>query len=59
MAAVLQQEGGSQGGETQPNREAIDKCRLRVGSELSSYKCGTCVGFWRDHAANVCWASVN
>ncbi len=52
----------SQGGETRPNREAIDGCRVRVGSKAysaSNYKHGTCIGFWRDRADNVCLASVN
>ncbi len=46
----------SQRGETRANQEAIDGCRLRVGSKAysaSSYKHGTCVGVWRDRAANV------
>ncbi len=48
----------SQGGETRPNRQAIDGCRLRVRSKAYSHKRGACVGFRRDRAANVCLASV-
>ncbi len=52
----------SQGGETRPNRGAIDGCCLRVRSKAysaSSHKRCTCVGGWRDCAATVCLASVN
>ncbi len=52
----------SQGGETRPNRGAIDGCCLRVRSKAYSaysYKRSTSVGFWRDRAANVCLAGVN
>ncbi len=60
--AVIQQECCSQGRETRPNREAIAGCSLRVGINVYStysYKCGMCVGFWRDCAANMCLASMN
>ncbi len=52
----------SQGGETRPNRGAIDRCHLQISSKAyssSSYKCGACVGFWRHRTATVCLASVN
>ncbi len=51
-----------QGRETRPNRGANDGCCLGVGSKAyspSSYKHGTCVGFWRDRAATVCLGSMN
>ncbi len=36
--------------------------QLRVGSKVYSkpiYKHGTCIGLWSNHAANVCWASID
>ncbi len=53
----------SHGGETRPNRGAIDGYRLRLrvrnkAYSASSYKRDMCVGFWRDSAATVCLASM-